>query len=107
MKYYILTKAGISDNYYHHTDDSPIYGSGQGSGNAGTEWNYVSIPLMATLEGIFPGCEIIIPENKKWNKTIIAFVDDTKQFNNKFIHPQNIIKDITDDAQKLCFFEKV
>ena len=67
-RYYTSTKDGISkEPYYHHTT-SPVYGSGQGSGNAGSEWNFISVPLMQTLEQLSDGCEITDPTKKNGKK---------------------------------------
>lgn len=34
---------------YSHKED-PSYGSGQGSGSAGNEWKFTSVPLIKTIE---------------------------------------------------------
>ena len=98
-KYYTSTKDGISKEPYYHHPTSPVYGSGQGSGNAGSEWNFISVPLMQTLEKLSDGCEITDPTKKKWKKTIVGFVDDTKQFNNIFGKHNDIIQNLKIDAQ--------
>ena len=49
-RYYSLTTQGPSKQYYKHSNTSPVCGSGQGSGNAGTEWNFVSIPILSIVE---------------------------------------------------------
>ena len=41
-----------------------IYGSAQGSGNAGTEWNNLSLPLLKTYDENVEGCQIIGPTKK-------------------------------------------
>ena len=37
IKYHVTTTHGQSTEAYHYQKDSPIQGSGQGSGNAGIE----------------------------------------------------------------------
>ena len=91
---------GVSNTSYKHSTESPVYGSGQGSGNAGTEWNYISIPLMTKLEQWSQGCTITGPDKTQWNKTIIAFVDDTKQFNNQFSSFESTLDNILHDAKQ-------
>ena len=53
---------------------------------------------MKTLEKLSAGCTITGPGLTAWHKTIIAFVDDTKQFLNQFTDPNNPIKDMIRDA---------
>ena len=54
---------------------------------------------MQTLEQLSDGCEITDPTNKKWKKTIVGFVDDTKQFNNIFGKHDDITQNLKIDAQ--------
>ena len=63
IKYHVTTIHGQSTESYHHHKDSPVHGSGQGSGNAGTEWNFISIPLLKTMEETAEGCIIKGPRN--------------------------------------------
>ena len=67
MKYHPITHYGVSKKYYKNTDQNPIYGSGQGSGNAGLEWNFISIVLMKLMEKNGDGCTITHP-TKKYGK---------------------------------------
>lgn len=83
IKYYILTNKGRSTEYYRHAAHAPIHGSGQGSINAGTEWNFTSIPLMQLMGKKSKDCTIIRPSGKIWKQNIISFVDDTRKYNNK------------------------
>jgi hypothetical protein len=43
MRYRIKTKIGISKCYYQHTEDAPIYGTGQGSAGSPCFWLLTSI----------------------------------------------------------------
>jgi len=49
-KHHVQTSLGVSKQYYTHSNASPIHGSGQGTGSAGTEWALISIPIIKVLE---------------------------------------------------------
>ena len=66
-KYYIKTALGTSTKSYQSTEESKIYGQGQGSGSSGTSWAFISVPMTTTLEKIEKsslGCKIISPNKK-------------------------------------------
>ena len=67
-KYTIVTKFGPSKHHYTHTKQTPIHGSGQGSGNAGTEWNFLSIPVLNLMDKHTEGCTITGPDGTTWKK---------------------------------------
>jgi hypothetical protein len=41
-KFHIRTELGLSPSFYSHTDEQPIYGTGQGSGNSPMIWCFLS-----------------------------------------------------------------
>jgi hypothetical protein len=41
----------VSEEWYSHTEDEPIYGIGQGSGNSQTIWCFVNLVLLAIFLG--------------------------------------------------------
>ena len=63
-RYHITTANGTSADFYQTTKQTPIHGSMQGSGNAGTEWNNISFPLLKTYDEHVEGCQIIGPTKK-------------------------------------------
>ena len=65
IKYHITTIHGQSEEYYKHNTKHPVHGSGQGSGNAGSEWNFISIPILKTMEQEADGCIIIGPRGQE------------------------------------------
>ena len=82
-QYHVLTSHGSSITSYSHKKSTPVWGSGQGSGNAGVEWNFLSIPVMQVLNKLSEGCIINSPDQQKqWHQVILAFIDDTRQYNN-------------------------
>ena len=65
MKYHVTTIHGQSEKYYTHDIKHPVHGSGQGSGNAGSEWNFISIPILKTMEQEADGYIIIGPRGQE------------------------------------------
>ena len=51
-RYHVKTAYGISDEFYHHTNELPLQGQGQGSGNAPSSWNAVSSPMWTSLRSL-------------------------------------------------------
>jgi hypothetical protein len=37
-KYFLKTKAGLSTNFYTHSEITPVYGNGQGAGDSPSQW---------------------------------------------------------------------
>ena len=64
-KYHITTAHGTSQNSYQSSPNMIIYGSAQGSGNAGTEWNFLSIPILNIMGKKNEGCIITRPTGTK------------------------------------------
>jgi hypothetical protein len=46
MKFRSLTALGISTTHYEVTEDTPLHGSGQGSGSSSTLWMFISSIIM-------------------------------------------------------------
>ena len=44
------TAKRISNDYYVSTNEEELYGSGQGSGFAGTNWLFIKDPMRSTIE---------------------------------------------------------
>ena len=63
-KYHITTAHGTSHTFYQSSKHIPLHGSAQGSGNAGTEWNNLSFPILKTYDENVEGCQIIGPTKK-------------------------------------------
>ena len=63
-KYYIKTALGTSTTSCTSTEESKIYGQGQGIGSSGTSWTFISVLLTTTLEKSSIGCKIISPNKK-------------------------------------------
>ena len=88
-EYRIQTVLGTSTQHCKHTTSDPIHGNDQGEGSSGTNWVYVRVPIMGNLDRNEEGCTIISPDkNIKWEKVILEFIDDKRQYTNdwKKIH---------------------
>ena len=82
-KYHVQTAVRTSPNYYSSTKEMPLYGSGQGSGNAGTEWLFIEESMISTIVRLCEGCTMSSPDKSiKWKKIITAFVDDLRKYSN-------------------------
>ena len=49
-KYYMQTAKRISNDYYVSTNEEELYGSGQGSDFAGTNWLFIKDPMISAIE---------------------------------------------------------
>ena len=58
MRYHVVTHYGKSSRFYGHSTSNSVHGSGQGSGNTGMEWNFLSIPAMTMMKKNTEGCII-------------------------------------------------
>ena len=82
-KYHVQTAVRTSPNYYSSTKEMPQYGSGQGSGNAGTEWLFIEQSMISTIVRLYEGCTMSSPDKSiKWKKIITVFVDDLRKYSN-------------------------
>ena len=62
MKYKVITSLEISEDHYSNFTSFPIHRSGQGSGSAGTNWLFNSVPMMNLISKICQGLEVISPD---------------------------------------------
>ena len=54
----------ISKKAYTNTKSLPFHGAGQGAGNVGIEWTFISVPMIKVAEELTEGCTIKIPQGK-------------------------------------------
>jgi hypothetical protein len=86
-KYFLKTKNGISSNYYTHSQDTPVYGNGQGAGDSPSQWNQESAMLLDLYEEQAPKAEMTYRDRTKATDIpIVAFADDTNLFGNDDKH---------------------
>ena len=79
MRYSVKTQHGISDNTYHGTPQSPLFGTGQGSGASPAVWLTLVVTLMNTLDRLItPRMTFPSPDTPQQHSRLIdALVDDT------------------------------
>ena len=68
-EYRVQTALGTSTNYDKHSESDPVHDNGQGVGSSGSNWVYISVPIMRTLDKHEEGCTNVSPDKKiKWEK---------------------------------------
>jgi len=83
MKFRTQINNCISKKSYSSTNKLQYHGSGQGAGNGGTKWTFISIPMIEVVEEVSKGCIIQLPKGSKiWEKYMLAFVDDKQHYVN-------------------------
>ena len=63
-EYRIQTALGTSTNHHEHSESDPIHGNSQGAWSLGTNWVYISIPIMSTSNKHEEGCTLVSPDKK-------------------------------------------
>ena len=63
-----------------------LHGVGKGTGNGGTHWTFISIPMMETVEQAVLGYAMQLPNNHQtWEVKMLGFVDDTNYYVNNIL----------------------
>ena len=69
----------ISDIVYTSTEEMGLQGAVQGTGNGGTHWTFIRIPMIETIEQTMLGCTIQLSKNHKtWEVKMLGFGDNKK-----------------------------
>ena len=77
-QYFLRTAKGLSDNFYEHCEEFPIYGTGQGSGNSPVLWLLLSATMFDIHTSMAHGATLQDPSGKlSLRLSINGFVDDT------------------------------
>jgi hypothetical protein len=63
-RYKLKTMLGVLEDWYSHTEDSPIYRTGQGSSNSPTIWCFINSVLYDTFENYANGVLFESPNRK-------------------------------------------
>jgi exonuclease III len=74
--YRIKTKMGISTGFYQHSDDSPVFGTGQGSKSSPPIWNFNSSVFFDTFDRFAYGATYYPVSGKPLTIGMTGFVDD-------------------------------
>ena len=83
IKFRIQINNNTSKTSYSSTADLICHRAGQGAENDGTNWTFISIPIIVVIEDVSQGCIINLPRgSKQWEKHMLAFVDDKRHYIN-------------------------
>ena len=78
------------DNYFH--TQRPILNSVKGSGSAGNEWSFISIPMVKIVEETSKGWHSHnFSEDNYWCTHMSGFIDDARNFVNLPTREENVI----------------
>jgi hypothetical protein len=82
----LRTGLGTSSTGYSHCDDSPIYGIGQGTGNASQGWLFLSSVLLECYDEKVQGAQYEFPDRSgTMNLPMAGYVDDNNGQTNQFM----------------------
>ena len=83
MVFKLRINNGIFKGEYRSNKNKKLHGAGQGAGNGGTKWTFISVPMIDTIEKVAPGCVLQLPQsNKTWKIHMLSFVDDKRYYVN-------------------------
>ena len=90
MQFKTQINNSISKTSYSSTVKLICHEAGQGAGNGGINWTFISIPMIAVVEDVSQGCIITLPRgNAQWQKHMLAFVDDKRHYVNSLPKQSN------------------
>ena len=70
---------GLSAQSIQHSENTPLFGSGQGSGAGVVNWHGHNETLIAMYNKTQPGCTMKSPDNTHTiDQKVISFVDNNK-----------------------------
>ena len=74
IQFWTQIKNNISKKIYSSTVEFVCHGAGQGAGNGGTKWTFISIHMIVFVEEVSQGCIINLPQgSNQWKKTYVSF----------------------------------
>ena len=89
-QYHIRTELGLSSTSYHHKEEMPIYGTGQGSGNSPMIWCFISSVLFDCFEATAHQVTHCNPDRTNFMYIhMIGFVDDSNGQVNSFLRDES------------------
>ena len=99
MAFKIQLHNSISKTSYTSTEELPFHGAGQGAENAGTEWTFISVPMIKVVEELTEGCIINLPQGKTTLTIhILGFVHDKRHYINNF--KKRVLQHLLDTLEK-------
>ena len=80
MHHHVRIHHGVSKTCIKHSDKSPLYGSGQGSGAGVLNWHGHNEALIAMYNQTQPGCLMKSPDGTtEADQKVISFVVDDNE----------------------------
>lgn len=101
-EYRIRTELGLAPTGYSHSDDMPIYGTGQGSANSPAIWCFLSSCLFDSYDEIAQPATYVSPDNStSVSIGMVGFVDDCNGQTNTFLSDgsEATLSDVLQHAQ--------
>jgi hypothetical protein len=90
-KYKVRTDLGVAETSYSHNEDDPLFGIGQGAGNASMGWLFLSSVLLDCYETTATPASYTNPDHSnRFEISMIGFVDDNNGQVNKFNDLQSL-----------------
>jgi hypothetical protein len=103
-RYHLKSKHGISSNFYSHSEQTPIYGNGQGAGDSPSQWSQESSMLFDLYENSVKGAQMSFRNGRLATKIpLTAFADDTNLLGNEDHQAMSITNLV--EQTKLAFQE--
>ena len=85
-EYRIRTDLGLAPNGYAHSEEFPIYGTGQGSANSPAIWLFLSVALYMCYDELAAAANYCAPDKtKECFLGMLGFVDDNGNQTNDFL----------------------
>ena len=89
-EYRIRTELGVSETGYSHSNEQPIYGTGQGSGNSPMIWCFLSSILFDCYDELAFSATYCHPDRShNMNLGMVGFVDDSNGQTNDFMQTES------------------
>ena len=105
-EYRIRTDLGLAPTGYQHSEESPVYGTGQGSGNSPALWLFLACILYDIYEKLAKLAKYCSPDRSNLIKLgMVGFVDDSNGQNNRFMEtetpqtPAEVVANTQSNAQ--------
>ena len=77
MKHQVKIAQGVSDGFFMHTEDTPVFGSGQGSGAEVPNWHSHNETITSTYKEFHKGITMATPDgDTAVEQDVVSFVDD-------------------------------
>jgi hypothetical protein len=94
-KYHIRTKLGVSSTGYQHSEENPIFGTGQGSANSPAIWCFILSLLYQCYDTLaVPASYCSLDRTARVDLGMIGFVDDSNGQTNTFMEEDESLESL-------------